>query len=706
MRRPIPRLIPQKYGKNIPSEQLQDVTQAVPNYADKLKLATSLHEQGIDPIRWQEAEPAPNTAQRLYRETRQAPDDMFVVQDRLYRRSPAIAATPDQGKDDLDVYLGAAPKPIAELVPVDRVQLRHPPGNKPATLPAGSEALERYRRFAKLGIDPDNAHEGDAIPHHLQDGLKRAVIGVDGKEMPLGIPGVYRNPDDGFFYLAHSGTEEGKAVKDLRTRLATEKMERTGSADPIAANDNDPDIDEAVAQFYAQNEKKTIHQDAPAPTPVMDESAKRFKTFIDAVKKTKQEIELNPDELEILTEVDKSVADAGYQMDVRKLDPDELKAMPALLGTTAAGTIAWPSFAGAGVPAAGGVSAAGGAGASTIALPALGFAALPFVPIIIGRMLGIVPPPRPNKLGWYTRAPYPNPETEARLLAQKALQAKPVKTEEKATETPSLQLQGANDNQPDPANDNDPSRGPNLTATTAATVTAGLLNTDSKEVNEESIFTPSEKFDPKSQNMRDFQEDFAHAIVQGQLPEITLNGEVLTAPNRGGMLGGPATRKLDERAAEAVAQALKQCRGISNAKQAGGRPKIEQFRIKDIEAKGNKNSVSLDVSFTFNHGTFNCAYHLNSVDTNAKGLPNSREMDSLKRMQENVEKIHKLASNINKKFAHAKTLKESGYAYDWIKKAMTEDDAEIDKAIADFMKDVFSCSRIVRECWRTQPTKR
>ena len=36
------------------------------------------------------------------------------------------------------------------------------------------------------------------------------------RERPLGIPDVYRNPDDGFFYLAHSGIEERAAVKELR----------------------------------------------------------------------------------------------------------------------------------------------------------------------------------------------------------------------------------------------------------------------------------------------------------------------------------------------------------------------------------------------------------------------------------------------------------------------------------------------------------
>lgn len=207
---------------------------------------------------------------------------------------------PHQGKDDLDVYLGAAPRPVAELVPVDRVQLRHPLGNRPGTLPTGSEALERYRRFAKLGIDPDSAHEGDAIPHHLQDGLKRAVIGADGNEMPLGIPGVYRNPDDGFFYLAHSDTEESQSVKELRRRLATEKMERTGSADPIAANDNDPDIDEAVAQFYAQESER---QRSTLPIALHKIVSNNYSAYISAITKLRKGQKLSEEEAVLFNKV-------------------------------------------------------------------------------------------------------------------------------------------------------------------------------------------------------------------------------------------------------------------------------------------------------------------------------------------------------------------------------------------------------------------
>src|SRR5690606_13127237 len=137
---------------------------------------------------------------------------------------------------------------------------------------------------------------------------------------------------------------------------------------------------------------------------------------------------------------------------------------------------------------------------------------------------------------------------------------------------------------------------------------------------------------------------------------IWLNGKRLTPPNPGGMLGGEAARNLDQKLAVEVAKALDQCRGISNLEHVGGATE-KQFRIKDVETKGNINSVSLDVSFTFNHGEFSCMYHLNGVDTNAKGQPDSRESRASARMQENIEKIHRLSDSISRKFAHEKTLK-------------------------------------------------
>ena len=712
MRRPIPRIIPQIKGKNDPIEQPRDAAQLIPDYADKLKLATSLHEQGIDPVRWQEAEPAPHAAQRLYRETRQAPEDMFVVQDRLYRRSPAIAATPDQGKDDLDVYLGAAPRPIAELVPVDRVQLRHPLGNRPAKLPAGSEALERYRRFAKLGIDPDSAHEGDAIPHHLQDGLKRAVIGADGKEMPLGIPGVYRNPDDGFFYLAHSGTEEGKAVKDLRTRLATEKMERTGSAEPVAANDNDSDIDEAVAQFYAQtsegNEQRIPENRGQSERQEASDAAQEFRKRLElitsAIKKGPSGDALTPDEKQALVEFDEFASRHDRTISQHQIDIEELEGIgkelknpgmnPALMAGLAAAYAGSPAMAS--LPTSPG-------GTMQKALPYLAKTAASARWLSgIGTFAMLMRPketagPQPGE-----QAPIKSSEEMLDLLAAHVAEnlkpVQPEKTESAKAEAPN----GANDNLPDPANDNDPSRGPNLTATTAATVTAWLLDEHGEETDEAEAFAPSEKFTPDSKDMRDVQEDFAHAILQGQLPVVWLDGKLITAANPYGSRGAPHVQRLDEETAVAVKTALDQCRGISNVKHLGGGDNLKQFHIGDLDAQGIKNSVRLDVTLGFQHGNYKCLYHINSIDMTKSGNPTLREEMAADRMRRNTAKIiERLGVAKTRGLPHAEIIGESGTVFDSIRKPMT--DAEVNEIIRDFMDNVFSCARITRECVRASP---
>jgi hypothetical protein len=729
MLRPIPSVSNGNIGKNTQPEVLEINRKRDSDYEEKLKLAALLHDQGVNPELWQEAEPAPWAEQKRFRETGEAPEEMFVAQGRLYRKSPAIAASRTQGAASLNAFLGETPKPITDLVPVEKVQLRHPLGNKPDNPPAGDAALDRYRRYANLGVDPDQAHEGDAIPHHLQDGLKRAVTAADGSEIPLGIPGIYRNPDDGMFYLAHSGTEERDAVKDLRRRLALEKAQRTNSADPIAANDNDPEINEAVAQFYLRGleepqekvdsdsaseiRSKSIEKSNQAAT----ETKARLEELIQAIELHQKEASLTSRQAKLLDIVEQSFSSLRIEINletvnterlrrIMNLQPSSADRQEELLSTTeknlaasaatqvaAMGSIAETAHLGRGsmMPArtlaALATEAVKGAAASAITLPVA----------VAGILVALTKPASsPNETTW-----------EALNIAQEIAGRPELSDPDKdgAEEVDGNPRNSANDNQPDPANDNDPSRGPNLTVTTAATVAAGLSTMDDQQWASQTGFAPSEKFDPNSQDMRDFQEDFAHAILQGQLPEIWLDGKLLTAPNPGGMLGGPLTRELDKRAAEAVATALDQCRGISNVRQAGGRPNKKQFRIKDIEAKGNKNSVSLDISFTFDHGAFKCMYHLNSVDPNAKGLPNSRESGALNRMQENIEKVHKLAGSINKNFAHAKALVESGYAYDWIRKSKAEIDSEINETIADFMKNVFSCSRIVRECWRTQPMK-
>jgi hypothetical protein len=728
MRRPIPS--GSLLNKNLkqldtdPKQPADPPLEPNPDYEKKLKLAAHLHSQGVNPLRWQEAEPATHEAQRRYRATGQVPEEMFVANDRLYRRTPAIAATRAQGQDALDVYLGAVPKKVAELVPVDEVPLRHPLGNRPEKLPDGAAALDRYRRYAALGIDPDSGHDGDAIPPHLQDGLKRAVTDAAGRERPLGIPGVYRNPDDGFFCLAHSGTEERVAVKELRRRLATEKMARTANAEPIAANDNDPEIDEEVAQFYwreraGQSETRDGNgaKDSPTkssgnPTQAAVETRARLEELIQAIKQHQKGVTLSSRQAKLLGIVDRSFAQHRLEIDLAAVDTARLRrimnlqedseeeqeaplsteeekiAANAVTRAAAMGSIAEAAHLGRSsmIPARTITTLAADAVKGTVA----GAIALPAA--VAGLLVAMTKPAGPeHEVIWEAL-------TEAQRIAGKP--EFPESTDQ-GEEVGGAPLSATNDNQPDPANDNNPSRGPNLTATTAATVAAERLG----EGIEEPSFTPPEKFDPDSQDMRDFQEDFAYAILQGQLPEIRLNGKLITARNPYGSRGRPIVQQLDEKTAVAVERALERCKGVANVQRLGGGAKDPQFHIGDLDAKGSQNSVRLDLTLGFSHGKYKCFYHINSIDMTKSGRPTLRENRAVERMRSNISKIvERLAEAKDRGLPHANEIGESGYAFDSVRKPST-DDADVNEVIRDFMETVFSCARITRECRRTYPQK-
>jgi hypothetical protein len=639
----------------------------------------------------------------------------------LYRTTPQVAANQAQGQDAIDVYLGAAAKPVEQLVDIAKVPLTHPAGRPHDTSAHRPDAHALYLHYARVGVDPALAHNGDPLPMETQPKLQQATRMADGSEIPLGIPGIYRGYDDGYFYAANDGTKESPEVQALRRKLATEKAQAQGDASAMAANDNDPEIDEAVARSYGKvvaknSEQVAIPQAAQesrssAYTP--EEAKIRLDIFASAIEKTQAGLTLSEREQKISDELIAAAATAGQELDLKKIDLKAFKQDTSpIMAVLTAGAATLPMFADAG-------TMGGGAIAGGVALPILGFASLPLAPLIIGRLLGVVPPPRENKLHMFSRAPYPDIATEERMLrngrvvlgANLTPESKPEPSSD-GNVPPKLHDQLAkdfvspsNDNYPDPANDNDPSRGPNIGAGTAITAaTAGLLASD--EERPVGQFTPlvPERFDPDSSDEADFQNDFAASLLNGQLPEIWLDGKRLTPPNPDGMRGGLAARKLDEEAAKAVEEALNKCREVSNVRQVGGASQ-KQFRISDVEAKGNSKSVTLDLSFAFNHGDFKCMYHLNGVDTNARGLPSTREWQALTRTADNIDKIHRLAGAISKKTTNLEAVKESGYASDWIKKPDGPDDLEINELIKDFVSNVFSCSRIVRECWRTQPTK-
>jgi len=391
------RPIPSKSAANIArkseeSQQLAPETNDL-EYAQKLKLAQHLHDQGINPERWVEAEPAGWATQKAFRETGRKPDDRhFEMGGRLYKTTPVVAATQAQGQDALDVYLGAVAKPVEQLVDVTKVPLQHPLGRPHALRQDSGDAHALNLHYAKFGIDPAKAHDGDPLPMPTQQRLQQVIKAADGSDIPLGIPGIYRGYDDGYFYAANEGTAESPETQQLRRDLATAKAERLGDAAPIAANDNDPEIDEAVARSYAG---KVAAKALVQPSSIKAPGAFRLPALASAIEKKQKGEPLSKDEEALLGAINVVFNDAGVPMDLQKVDVDHLRqiaeagqavrqdeqprttapnvATPAIMGTAAAvsPTIGVTRAAAAAIAALAGEAATGAAALSSAAIAGL-----------------------------------------------------------------------------------------------------------------------------------------------------------------------------------------------------------------------------------------------------------------------------------------------------------------------------------------------
>ncbi|WP_374654318.1 hypothetical protein [Dongia sp.] len=102
---------------------------------EKTKLARHLHSQGVNPVRWTEAHPAPQSEQETYRTTGlKLKGNQFEVGGKLYNWSPAVTASPKQAQAIADAYIderrgAATPEPkIEDLVNIAEVPLKHPFG--------------------------------------------------------------------------------------------------------------------------------------------------------------------------------------------------------------------------------------------------------------------------------------------------------------------------------------------------------------------------------------------------------------------------------------------------------------------------------------------------------------------------------------------------------------------------------------------------
>src|SRR5689334_21113326 len=100
---------------------------------EKAELARHLHEQGVNPLRWTEAHPAPQSDQQTYQSTGQKPrDNQFDAKGKLYNWSPDVTATSQQANAIADAYIAersgttetAVPAPkIEDLIDIEQVPL-------------------------------------------------------------------------------------------------------------------------------------------------------------------------------------------------------------------------------------------------------------------------------------------------------------------------------------------------------------------------------------------------------------------------------------------------------------------------------------------------------------------------------------------------------------------------------------------------------
>ena len=330
MLRPIPSKSAAILAKQREETQPLESNETVSENAEKLKLATALHAQGINPERWTEARPAGWATQKAFRETGRKPDAQhFEVDGRLYKTDPRVAATQAQGQDAIDVYLGAAPKPVEQLVDIAKVPLKYPFGRPHEARDDRPDAHALNLHYARVGVDPGSAHNGDPLPMASQPKLQQATRAPDGSEIPLGIPGIYRGYDDGYFYAANEGTVESPDVQALRRKLAAEKATARGDVTLMVANDNDPEIDEAVARSYAKQAPTTPAAESVAAGNTLAqqsaEAAGRLPQLISAIGKLQTGESLTADDSDLLARTEAAFAKAGIPIDLKKVDVENLK---------------------------------------------------------------------------------------------------------------------------------------------------------------------------------------------------------------------------------------------------------------------------------------------------------------------------------------------------------------------------------------------
>lgn len=304
MARPIPSATEALLAKKTQELQPLESPSKDAKYAEKLKLASDLHVQGIDPTRWTAAQPADWATQQAFQKTGQKDDRHFFVGNRLYKTAPHVAANQAQGQDAIDVYLGADAKPVEQLVDVAKVPLVHPTGRPHDTRDDRPDAHALNLHYARAGVDPASAQNGDPLPMESQSKLQQAARAADGSDIPLGISGIYCGYDDGYFYTANEGTKESPEVLALRRKLAAEKATAQGNAGAMTANDNDPEIDEAVAWNY-------LAESQPPTSKFHNLFLTDYRKYLSTISKLRQGLPLNEKEKDLCETAKSTFSEEG-----------------------------------------------------------------------------------------------------------------------------------------------------------------------------------------------------------------------------------------------------------------------------------------------------------------------------------------------------------------------------------------------------------
>nr|WP_298683279.1 hypothetical protein [uncultured Dongia sp.] len=329
-------------------------------YAEKVKLAEHLHAQGINPLRWTEAHPAPQGAQQHFQKTgRKGRDDQFEVGGRLYDWAPGISATPAQAKAIAEAYIatphdppasrpGSYLAPIEELMDVTQVPLKHPlgtphlsrTGSARPDLTRDEERLALYRHYADAGIDPANAHLGDPLPMTDQVKIKTEMAKLlpSDKTEISGLPMFYQGFDDGWIYTPNKFTQETPDVQKIRLAHAEKQVQPRDDRAPVAVNDNDAGmIDEIIAHYSARD-----HVDAPSankqlPKPSSDmardalarnqleEMSGWMPSLVSLVEKAQAGQALTPEETSLLVQVQRRFAEIDILFDPKNANLENLR---------------------------------------------------------------------------------------------------------------------------------------------------------------------------------------------------------------------------------------------------------------------------------------------------------------------------------------------------------------------------------------------